>query len=182
MILSILFLFLMLLIITAVLFYFFCFFVPALKVKYEGISELLASELKFSREDIYDFYPHDFSKVAVVEDKKHEEDKRRLIYMGEKNCRLFHEIYRSEYTNPKVCIGFGDCVKVCPQEAIIIRDGKAVITSLCNGCGKCIDFCPEKLISLVPEQKNYEENSLKHFKFWSACYKLLFVVRGKTNI
>ncbi len=178
MILSLFFLFLMLLIITAVIFYLFCFFIPALRVKYEGITDSLASELQFSDEDIYDFVKPDFSQKAVVEKIAHNEEQRRMIYKGEKNCRLFHDTYSSEYKNPKICIGFGDCVKVCPQEAISIQDGCAKISDMCNGCGKCVDFCPENIISLVSYEKKSEESLTKGFKFWAACYRLITRVRG----
>lgn len=178
MVVSLIFLFLMLLIITALIFYLFYFFLPAIKLKYEGISSLLTSELHFSDEDIYDFVSPDFSKVAVVEKTEHEQEDKRLIYRGEKNCRLFYETYGSEYKDTKICIGFGDCVKVCPQEAISIKDNCAKISEMCNGCGKCLDYCPVNVISLVSTQKNTEESLTKGFKFWSACYKLLCRVRG----
>lgn len=178
MILSFFFLFLMLLIITAVIFYIFCFFLPALKLKYEGITDSLSSQLHFSDDDIYDYVKPDFSKIAYIERIAHDPEEKRLIYKGEKNCRLFHEIYSSEYKNPKICIGFGDCMKVCPQRAISIRDNCAEISEICNGCGKCLDYCPEKLISLVQRTKKSEESAPKGFKFWQACYKLIIGVRG----
>ncbi|MBQ4377724.1 MAG: 4Fe-4S dicluster domain-containing protein [Treponema sp.] len=186
MILSMVFLFLMLLLITALLFYLFCFFLPALKLKYDGISAQLASELRFA-DDTNDNLPDpDYSKVAVVE--KSEENipsEKRLNYLGEKNCWLFHSAYTSEYKNPKICIGFGDCVKVCPQEAIKIINNRAVVGQDCNGCGKCIDYCPEKLISLVDagtknDAKKSEKDSSKGFKFWGICYKIISVgMRGQ---
>ena len=180
MILSYFFLFLMLLIIAAVIFYLFCFFLPALKLKYEGITDSLASEMHFSDNTSDELIKTDCSTVAVINDESEDDSKlkRRLFYKGEKNCRLFHEFYNSEYTNPNICIGFGDCVKVCPQEAIFIRNKKAVVSNLCNGCGKCLDYCPKKIISLVPRTKKSNETRKKYFKFWSACYKLLSMVRG----
>ena len=174
MVVSLIFLF----IITALIFYLFYFFLPAIKLKYEGISASLTSELHFSNEDIYNFVSPDFSKIAVVEKNVHEQDTKRLIYKGEKNCQLFYETYGSEYKDTKICIGFGDCVKVCPQEAISIQDNCAKISEMCNGCGKCLDYCPVSVISLVSTQKNTEESLTRGFKFWSACYKLLCRVRG----
>ncbi|WP_294429956.1 4Fe-4S binding protein [uncultured Treponema sp.] len=182
MILAYFFLFLMLLIIVALIFYLFCFFLPALKLKYEGITDSLATEMHFPDNTSEELIKTDCSNVAVINDAETEGDKkinRRLFYKGEKNCRLFHETYGSEYTNPNICIGFGDCVKICPQEAIFIRNKKAVVSNLCNGCGKCLDYCPKKIISLVPRTKKTDETSKKYFKFWSACYKLLKVVRGE---
>lgn len=173
MILSMLLLFFMLLVISAAIFYLFCFFLPALKLKYEGISDSLATEMQFSDDSMKKPIPSDFSKIAFVEPISSESESKRLIYRGEKNCRLFHEMYRSEYENPKVCIGFGDCVKVCPQEAISIKNNCAVVNALCNGCGKCLECCPEHIISLVLRPKKSQENAEKGFKFWSACYKII---------
>ena len=192
MILSMVFLFLMLLLITALLFYLFCFFLPALKLKYDGISNELATELHFSDDTNKTVPPPDFTRVAFVDSPESGDEnslpEKRLIYIGEKNCWLFHENYTSEYKNPKICIGFGDCVKVCPQEAIKIVGNRAVVSENCDGCGKCLDFCPEKLISLVPVDSNNTINKLsknkkdsrKGFKFWSICYKLISVgMRGQ---
>jgi len=46
------------------------------------------------------------------------------------------------------CIGCGICVPLCPMEAILIKDNKAVIEySKCRGCKMCIRVCPKKAIS-----------------------------------
>lgn len=168
----------MLVLIAAAIFYLFCFFLPALQIKYEGISTLLASELHFTESKI-PVPDADFSKTAVIVQEDTTELEKRLIYTGDKNCRLFHEIYSSEYSLPKVCIGFGDCISVCPQQAIRTNGKKVEITPLCNGCGKCVDYCPVNIISLVPRAKKSEENSEKGFKFWTAWYKLFSVVSGR---
>ena len=95
MILSLFFLFLMLLLISVAIFYLFCFFLPALKLKYEGISDSLATELQFSESnDVLE--QADFSKVAVLEETDESNLEKRLVYKGQKNCRLFHETYGSE--------------------------------------------------------------------------------------
>ena len=177
MILSLVFFFLILIFLTALLFYLFAFVLPSLKQKYDSLNTELASELTFSDENEKNFPPPDFSNIAVIENQeKYVNDEKRLSYIGEKNCRLFHRFYSSEYKNPKICIGFGDCVKVCPQEAIKIVQNRAKILGTCNGCGKCIDYCPENLISLVPVEKNkLKKTDENHFKFWRSCYKLLSV-------
>ncbi len=48
--------------------------------------------------------------------------------------------------NQERCSGCGKCLDVCPLEAIVIRDGKAVITAECNDCGACPRVCPEGAI------------------------------------
>ncbi|HLR35508.1 MAG TPA: FAD-binding protein [Tissierellales bacterium] len=44
------------------------------------------------------------------------------------------------------CIGCGQCVEVCPFEAIDIIDEKAVINENCTICGSCIEVCPTEAI------------------------------------
>lgn len=40
------------------------------------------------------------------------------------------------------CDGCGECVEICPTEAIAIKEGKASINEIiCNGCGVCIQTC-----------------------------------------
>lgn len=52
------------------------------------------------------------------------------------------------------CIGLGTCVKVCPQNAITVVDGVAMVNrKKCIGCGLCVKACPRGLIELVPESK-----------------------------
>lgn len=48
-----------------------------------------------------------------------------------------------------VCVGCGRCVKVCPQSALSLIDGKShVDVSKCIGCFECITVCPVKAISI----------------------------------
>ena len=53
--------------------------------------------------------------------------------------------------NASRCIGSGSCVSVCPEGAIGIIDGKAILTnaSACIGHGACFAACPVDAISLV---------------------------------
>ena len=49
------------------------------------------------------------------------------------------------------CVGSGECIKVCPQKAITIVNGRAVIDlQKCDFDGICIPACPNSAI-------NYEE-------------------------
>lgn len=50
------------------------------------------------------------------------------------------------------CHGVGECVRVCPHNAISINEktGKAEINILaCNGCGACIPVCPYNALQLA---------------------------------
>ena len=46
-------------------------------------------------------------------------------------------------SDPEACTSCGECVKTCPETAIILQDGKPMINDLtCTGCGACIPSCP----------------------------------------
>ena len=52
------------------------------------------------------------------------------------------------------CIGFGSCAEVCPEQAISVKDGVAVVNrKRCVSCGLCVKTCPKGLISLIPESR-----------------------------
>ena len=52
------------------------------------------------------------------------------------------------------CLGFGSCAEVCPEQAISVQNGVAVVNrSRCVSCGLCVKACPRGLISLIPESK-----------------------------
>ena len=47
------------------------------------------------------------------------------------------------------CTGCGECVEVCPVDAIALSDDKAVINEEeCSDCGSCVDVCPSEAITL----------------------------------
>ena len=52
------------------------------------------------------------------------------------------------------CLGFGSCAEVCPQQAITVKNGVAVVNrARCVSCGLCAKACPRGLISLIPESR-----------------------------
>lgn len=53
------------------------------------------------------------------------------------------------------CIACGICAKVCPANAIVISDGKAVHTKQnCQACYACVHACPQKAIGFIIPEKN----------------------------
>ena len=73
-------------------------------------------------------------------------------YYGVEDCRMVAFVPGG---GPKTCnygcLGYGNCVKACPFDAIHIVDGIAVVDKeACKACGKCVAACPKNLISLVP--------------------------------
>ena len=124
-------------------------------------------------------------RAVVLSDPKKEKTPR-FAYNGIKNCALIASTYGSITKNKFDCIGFGDCAAACPQNAIVIQDGTALITNECCGCGVCVSYCPKQLIEMLPKMQKaiqykndgektsiVEIQSKKDFKFWLNCCKML---------
>ena len=56
-------------------------------------------------------------------------------------------------TDLAACIHCMICWSICPDSAIMVKDGKKVGTDLdhCKGCGVCAKECPTGAITMVPE-------------------------------
>ena len=53
----------------------------------------------------------------------------------------------------KKCVGCGDCISHCSQNALALVDEKAVLDSKkCIGCGECILICPNEAIQIQWDQ------------------------------
>ncbi|MBQ8955134.1 MAG: 4Fe-4S binding protein, partial [Clostridia bacterium] len=75
-------------------------------------------------------------------------------YVGIKDCRIAVLAGLNVTECGYGCLGFGSCAAVCPQNAITVVDGVAMVNrSRCVGCGLCVKACPRGLIELVPESK-----------------------------
>ena len=85
---------------------------------------------------------------AVDNDKE-----RKMNYSGIKSCLAAYEFFGGDFSCSYGCLGYGDCVRLCPNGAICAENGLAVIdTELCNGCTLCMKACPVKLIKIYDEE------------------------------
>lgn len=49
------------------------------------------------------------------------------------------------------CLGFGDCVRACPFDAMYLENGLVVVDiEKCTACGNCIRTCPNGILELIP--------------------------------
>ncbi|MFC1873639.1 4Fe-4S dicluster-binding protein [Chloroflexota bacterium] len=92
-----------------------------------------------------------FRKMAVVRCTGDSE----LIYdyQGTKTCRANATIYGGHKKCIFGCLGFGDCSRVCPMDAISTDNDKRIAIideEKCTGCGICAKQCPQNLIDLIP--------------------------------
>ncbi|MBN2723612.1 MAG: RnfABCDGE type electron transport complex subunit B [Deltaproteobacteria bacterium] len=53
------------------------------------------------------------------------------------------------------CLGYGDCMSVCPVNAIKIYSGNIAVVDpdVCIGCGLCVKACPLGIIDMVPASR-----------------------------
>ena len=75
----------------------------------------------------------------------------KLDYSGVHSCKIATQLFGGPKACVYGCIGFGDCVEVCPYEAIFICDGVARINpDKCRACQLCVKTCPRGLIDMFP--------------------------------
>ena len=171
---------------------------------------LLPSITKADKQKEDPLVPQSLSPVILPEEKKYvPSDKKAFVFCScHKECKLDMTMFNSQYTCVMAktvfgssldckyaCLGLGDCVKICPQEAIKIENMTALITRNCCGCGKCVAVCPQHIIDLLPTdtkkavvcsndgsamtscsklktEENIVWNDKKDFKIWEYCYRI----------
>lgn len=80
----------------------------------------------------------------------------KFEYKGIEDCKVAAKFAGGAKKCESGCLGLGHCVKVCPFDAISIKNGVAVVDGeLCQACGKCIKECPKNLIELVPKDNRH---------------------------
>jgi len=73
-------------------------------------------------------------------------------YHGIKSCAAEELVGGGHKTCSYGCLGHGDCVKVCPFDAMVMgQNGLPKIDEAkCTACGLCVEACPRQIIELVP--------------------------------
>lgn len=68
--------------------------------------------------------------------------------------------------DPEGCTACGECVLICPSDAIEIGAKAIIIDRLCIGCSSCIAACPEGTIKVQWNENasNVQEKMIEHAK------------------
>ena len=78
-----------------------------------------------------------------------------------------------------VCIGCTHCIKVCPTEALRVKQGVAVLSEdRCVDCGECMRSCPVNAI--IVEQDDFSR--IFDFKYRVAIVPSVFIGQFPRNI
>jgi len=72
-------------------------------------------------------------------------------YHGVKTCTNANQIASGPKSCSYGCIGYGDCVDVCPVGAITMNKNNLPLVDedKCIACGKCVETCPKNLYELI---------------------------------
>lgn len=110
----------------------------------DGTARTIAATLGVEAEDVVE-------KVAYVAcNGTCDVVEKKFEYVGQKTCRTANLTYQGDRKCIYACLGYGDCVNVCPENAIRIEDGVAKVDpKKCIGCGICTRNCPNNLIHLI---------------------------------
>ena len=116
--------------------------------------------------------------VAIVSCNGHcEATSEKQIYQGMSSCSAASLLYGGTGKCTHGCLGYGDCVAACPNDAICVKDSVARISpNRCVGCGMCAAACPKHLITLVPDVRrtivlchNHDKGAVARRKCTNAC-------------
>ncbi|MFH1903748.1 MAG: RnfABCDGE type electron transport complex subunit B [Candidatus Omnitrophota bacterium] len=94
-------------------------------------------------------------KIAVIMCSGGKDCTDRFSYQGISTCEAVNLVFGGHKSCLYGCLGFGDCVKVCPFDAITLTISGTVPvinTGKCTGCGLCVTACPKKIIELVEDK------------------------------
>lgn len=85
----------------------------------------------------------------------------RMDYQGVQSCAAAKLVFGGAGACAFGCLGNGDCASVCPQHAVCVEKGVAVVDrDACVGCGLCERVCPQGVIGVFPaKQKVYDRCS-----------------------
>ena len=97
--------------------------------------------------------------ACAPEEKKYE-------YNGPKTCKAANMSFSGDRFCTFACLGYGDCVRVCPRDAIKINEKNVaeIDPKKCIGCGLCERECPNSIIHIVRDTARVAVKCSNHNK------------------
>ena len=90
---------------------------------------------------------------------------KKYDYAGPKTCVAASLSYNGDKNCASSCLGYGDCTRACPQQAITVVDAVAHIDPRkCIGCGICVRTCPKSIIKLINDTSRVVVKCSNHDK------------------
>ncbi len=101
----------------------------------------------------------------------------KFNYYGINDCAAAARLLDGYMSCKYGCLGFGNCMRACPNNAISIGNGVAEINrDLCVGCGACADACPKHVIDILPADtaflikcSNHDKGALTRKECTAGC-------------
>ena len=105
-------------------------------------------------------------KRAVVRCRGHLQTSDYIMeYDGPQTCQAAKLLYNGRTACNFACLGYGDCERACPYDAIHIQDHIAhVDEDLCIGCGACAKACPNGILEILPRSQQTYVMCMNHDK------------------
>ncbi len=106
------------------------------------------------------------SIIADIKEQKTNTPHRRrmgMLFIA-KLFRLVRGLFALSYRIDKSCNGCAVCQKVCPANAIKMKNEKPKFNTKCEHCQACLNFCPKKAIKYIhysPTSRRYTHSDVK---------------------
>ena len=94
-------------------------------------------------------------------------DERKYRYDGIQSCKAAKMIFSGDRFCTFACLGYGDCMNVCPRNAISIDKERCIAEidpKKCIGCGLCANECPSGIIHLINDTSTVVVKCSSHNK------------------
>lgn len=93
-------------------------------------------------------------RIATIKCQGAATTTKRYEYGGLPSCQLASLYSKGDKLCSYSCLGFGDCVELCPFDALSISERGTPLVNVekCTGCGMCTTACPQNIITLIPRE------------------------------
>jgi electron transport complex protein RnfB len=78
--------------------------------------------------------------------------KKKFAYQGVTSCAAAARLQNGPDACRFSCLGFGDCMRACPFDAMFLHDDLVwIIAEKCTSCGVCVRTCPHDILEIIPQ-------------------------------